>query len=280
MKGAHIKATGISHTYRRGATQALAGIDLEIQPGEAVALIGRSGCGKSTLLHILSGLSQPSQGKVYVDGALVDAPSPSRVMMFQTPSLYPWMSVEQNIAIGLKFNGRMREAKARIPELLALVELEAYAKRNVQDLSGGQQQRVALARSLALNPQVLLLDEPLSALDAFTRHALQRDIRRIAADRGITLVLVTHDINEAVMMADRAFVLKANPGRIHKELPIPIPGDRSPSTPAFAGIRNRLVAAYEEAAGLAMADADAFSSQNEPAAETDDIRIPADGTFN
>lgn len=255
MNGAHIKATGISHTYRRGATKALSDIELEIQPGEAIALIGRSGCGKSTLLHILSGLSHPSEGKVFVDGAVVTGPSPSRVMMFQAPSLYPWMSVRQNVAIGLKFNGRIREAATRVPELLDLVELGAYADRNVQDLSGGQQQRVALARSLALNPQILFLDEPLSALDAFTRHALQRDIRRIAIEMGITLVLVTHDINEAVMMADRALVMKADPGRFSAEVRIPITGDRTPATPEFSSARSELVAAYEDAAGLAMAEA-------------------------
>lgn len=274
MKGAHIKAVGISHTYRRGATKALDGIDLEIQPSEAVALIGRSGCGKSTLLHILSGLSQPSEGDVHVDGALVTAPSPSRVMMFQAPSLYPWMNVEQNVAVGLKFNGRMKEAQTRVPELLELVELGPYAKRNVQDLSGGQQQRVALARSLALNPDVLFLDEPLSALDAFTRHSLQRDIRRIASEMGITLVLVTHDINEAVMMADRAFVMKANPGRFSAEVAIPIEGERLPSSPEFATAKATLVQAYEEAAGLTMADA-TKPNQITPANEQMPARVRA-----
>jgi NitT/TauT family transport system ATP-binding protein len=270
VKGAHIKATGVSHTYRRGAVKALSGIDLEIQPGEAIALIGRSGCGKSTLLHILAGLSRPSDGQIHVDGALVSGPSPSRVMMFQAPSLYPWMSVEQNVAIGLKFNGRMREAKQRVPELLDLVELGAYAKRNVQDLSGGQQQRVALARSLALNPQILFLDEPLSALDAFTRHSLQRDIRGIAAEMGITLVLVTHDINEAIMMADRAIVMKADPGRFFKEVAIPIEGERSPASHEFATARAELVKAYEAAAGIAMAEASSSGADR----QASDIAVP------
>jgi len=274
VKGAHIQATGISHTYRRGATVALSGIDLEIQPSEAVALIGRSGCGKSTLLHILSGLSQPSQGSVHVDGAAVTGPSPSRVMMFQAPSLYPWMSVEQNIAIGLKFNGRMGEAKERVPELLELVELGAYAKRNIQDLSGGQQQRVALARSLALNPQILFLDEPLSALDTFTRHSLQRDIRRIAGEMGMTLVLVTHDINEAIMMTDRAIVMTANPGRFFEEISIPMEGERAPSSHEFATTRAALVEAYEAAAGLAMAEA-ARSGADVQVLDTETARIRA-----
>ncbi|MEP4030435.1 ABC transporter ATP-binding protein [Roseibium polysiphoniae] len=258
--GAHIQTIGVSHTYKGGGAKVLGQIDLEIRPGEALALIGRSGCGKSTLLHILSGLSVPSVGKVLVDGALITEPSPSRIMMFQAPSLYPWMSVEQNVGLGLRFNGKMKEAGHRIPEVLELVELGDYAKRNVQDLSGGQQQRVALARSLALKPDVLLLDEPLSALDAFTRHALQRDIRRICKDLGITLVLVTHDINEAVMMADRALVLKADPGDIDAEIAIPIPGDRLPSMQEFSDVRRQLVAAYEAAAGLTMAEAQGFIS--------------------
>ncbi|WP_289033863.1 ABC transporter ATP-binding protein [uncultured Roseibium sp.] len=266
--GAHIQTIGVSHTYKGGGAKVLGQIDLEIRPGEALALIGRSGCGKSTLLHILSGLSVPSVGKVLVDGALITEPSPSRIMMFQAPSLYPWMSVEQNVGLGLRFNGKMKEAGHRIPEVLELVELGDYAKRNVQDLSGGQQQRVALARSLALKPDVLLLDEPLSALDAFTRHALQRDIRRICKDLGITLVLVTHDINEAVMMADRALVLKADPGDIDAEIVIPIQGDRLPSMQEFSDVRRQLVAAYEAAAGLTMAEAQGFISDkslNEPA---------------
>lgn len=273
--GAHIQAIGVSHTYKGGGAKALGQIDLEIYPGEALALIGRSGCGKSTLLHILSGLSLPTVGKVLIDGTLITEPSPSRIMMFQAPSLYPWMSVEQNVGLGLRFNGKIKEAGRRIPDVLELVELGDYLKRNVQDLSGGQQQRVALARSLALKPDVLLLDEPLSALDAFTRHALQRDIRRICKDLGITLVLVTHDINEAVMMADRALVMKADPGDIEAEIQIPISGDRLPSMPEFADARRQLVTAYEGAAGLVMAEAQGFISQDSLTASAPIDRLAA-----
>ena len=254
MRGAHIQVSGISHRYRGGGADVLRGIEFTAEPGKAVALIGRSGCGKSTLLHIIAGLLQPTAGKVLVDGAVVSDPSPERIMMFQAPSLYPWMTVERNVALGLRFNGRMAEAASRVPEILELVELSAYARRNVQDLSGGQQQRVALARSLVLEPKTLLLDEPLSALDAFTRHALQRDIRRVASALGITVLLVTHDINEALMMADRALILRAEPGEIHDDIQIDIAGDRSPSDKAFQAVRARLVEAYEQAAGLGMAE--------------------------
>ncbi|MDQ0315761.1 ABC transporter ATP-binding protein [Amorphus orientalis] len=265
FRGAHIQVDHVSHAYRRGGALAIRDIEFQVSPGEALVLVGRSGCGKSTLLQILCGLLNPARGRVLIDGHVIDAPSPDWVMMFQAPSLYPWMTVEQNVALGLRFSGRSREIATRVPEMLELVELSAFAKRNVQDLSGGQQQRVALARSLAPNPHVLLLDEPLSALDAFTRHALQRDIRRIAAEMGITLVLVSHDIQEAVMMADRALVLSANPGEIFAEIEIPIPGERLPNTPEFTAARQDLVRAYEAAAGLAMADVDRLDGAPETA---------------
>ena len=172
--------------------------------------------------------------------------------MFQQPSLYPWMTVAQNVALGLRFTGRTNEIASRVPEMLKLVELSDYADRNVQDLSGGQQQRVALARSLAPSPEILFLDEPFSALDAFTRGSLQRDVRRISKDLGITLVLVTHDLPEAVTMAERAVVLAANPGRISEIVPIDLENRDDLRTPEYAKARGRLAAAYENAAGLGL----------------------------
>ena len=237
-------------------TFALSDISFEVQPCEAVALVGRSGCGKSTLLHILSGLTVPSAGEVRIDGALVEGPSPHWIVMFQQPNLYPWMTVAQNVGLGLKFAGRpRREINERVGELLGLVELEGYAGRNVQELSGGQQQRVALARSLAVHPEVLLLDEPFSALDAMTRRALQRDVRRIAVEMGITLVIVTHDIPEAVAMADRALVMRSDPGRIAEIVPIDLERGRPraprPRRASRAGAS--LQAAFERASGRTVA---------------------------
>lgn len=249
--GAHIAVTGVRHRYRRAANDVLSDINFEVQPSEAVALVGRSGCGKSTLLHLISGLNAPSAGEVRIDGALVTGPSPSWIVMFQQPHLYPWMTVAQNIGLGLKFAGRPRkEISGRINELLQLVELEGYAGRNVQELSGGQQQRVALARSLAVYPEVLLLDEPFSALDGVTRRALQRDVRRIAVDMGITLVIVTHDIPEAVAMADRALVMTADPGRIAEI--VLIDSDRLDRQHRGAGAQAaqaKLQTAFERASG-------------------------------
>lgn len=260
FRGAHIKVDNLTHRYRNALAPALADISLTIEPGESVALIGRSGCGKSTLLHAIAGLLHPSTGSIHIDGVSVSKPSPRWVMMFQQPSLLPWLTVAQNIALGLRFNGRMAEAPERVTELLGLVELTDYADRNVQDLSGGQQQRVALARSLALKPDALLLDEPFSALDAFTRQSLQRDVRDIARDRGITLVLVTHDILEAAMMADRAFILTSNPGRVHAEVAID-PAARDGGA-ALQSARLRLLEAYEAAAGCDLGDGAGGSKSN------------------
>lgn len=251
VHGAHIAAEQITHRYRHAKTDVLEEITLTIEPGEAVALIGRSGCGKSTLLHIIAGLMKPAAGKIYIDGRVVEAPSPDWVMMFQQPSLFPWMTVAQNVELGLRFTGRRAEAKRRVPELLELVELADFADRNVQDLSGGQQQRVALARSLAPRPEVLLLDEPFSALDAFTRASLQRDVRRIARDLGITLLLVTHDISEATVMAERAMVMAGSPGRIRAEIPVKLcEEDRLRGGPAFNETRARLQKEFETIAGI------------------------------
>jgi len=246
LRGAHFNVEGVAHRYRNARGFALEGVSLKVEPQEAVALIGRSGCGKSTLLHIMAGLLRPTQGGVHVDGAAVTGPSPSWVMMFQQPSLFPWMSVAQNVALGLRFTNRQKEAPQRVAEMLELVELTEFADRNVQDLSGGQQQRVALARSLAPAPKALLLDEPFSALDAFTRVSLQRDVRRIAKELGITLVLVTHDINEAIVMT-------ANPGRIFCEVNLGGGREEAGEGVHLQRTRKALMEAYEAAAGLTAA---------------------------
>ncbi len=249
-RGAHIQLKAVGHRYKAWRKRVLEGISLEIQPGERIALVGRSGCGKSTLLHLMAGLLLPTEGEIRIDGQRVERPSPRWIVMFQEPHLYPWMTVAQNAGLGLKFAGRRREMAQRVHELLALVELQDYAGRNVQDLSGGQQQRVALARSLALQPEVLLLDEPFSSLDAVTRHSLQRDVRRIASDLGITLIIVTHDIAEAVAMADRVLVMSSDPGRIAETASIALDAEeRDRRGPAAQALTADLQAAFIRAAG-------------------------------
>jgi ABC-type nitrate/sulfonate/bicarbonate transport system ATPase subunit len=269
--GAHIRVSGVSHRYRRAANFTLKDISFEVQPGEAVALVGRSGCGKSTVLRIISGLVTPNAGEVHIDGALVWAPSSRWIVMFQQPHLYPWMTVRQNVGLGLKFARRSRrETETRVNELLQLVELGDYATRNVQDLSGGQQQRVALARSLAVRPEVLLLDEPFSALDAVTRRALQRDVRQIARETGITVVIVTHDIAEAVAMADRAIVMRSDPGTIAEFLPIKIDRqDRDHRGADAQAAQLTLQAAFERASGRAI--------ELPPRSNQDTLKIVATG---
>jgi NitT/TauT family transport system ATP-binding protein len=247
--GGHVAVHGLSHTYRKADGPVLRDIGFTVEPGEIVALLGRSGCGKSTLLHMVSGLTLPSAGAVVINGNTVRGPSPRWVMMFQAPSLYPWMSVAQNAALGLRFARQMHAAKTRVPEVLDLVDLGGLADRNAQELSGGQQQRVALARSLAPRPELLLLDEPFSALDAFTRRNLQQDVRRIARDLGLTMMIVTHDVGEAVRMADRVLVLDANPGRIAHDLAMTLTDtDRNGGTEAFQREHTRLMQTYSAVA--------------------------------
>ncbi|HUI60981.1 MAG TPA: ABC transporter ATP-binding protein [Steroidobacteraceae bacterium] len=248
IRGVHIKIQDLSHRYSARGSLTFDRVTLEAQPGEALVIIGRSGCGKSTLLHIVAGLLHSAAGTVELDGKRVDGPSPRWVMMFQAPHLFPWMKVAQNVGIGLRFAGWPEaEMRSRVTETLRLVDLEDYAETNVQDLSGGQQQRVALARSLVMEPEVLLLDEPFSALDAFTRAALQRDVRSIAKRLGINLVMVTHDIDEAVLMADRVLIMAGSPGRIVQDMPNDLNDPRERHDPAVHAARTRLMNSFEDA---------------------------------
>ncbi len=250
VRGVHIKIQDLTHRYSAKSPVTFEKANLEAKRGESLAIIGRSGCGKSTLLHILAGLLKPTSGSVHLDDELVEKPSPRWVMMFQAPHLFPWMRVSQNVGIGLHFAGwDDGKKRARVAEAIDLVHLQEYAENNVQDLSGGQQQRVALARSLVMEPELLLLDEPFSALDAFTRAALQRDVRSIAKRLGINLVIVTHDIDEAVLMADRALIMAGSPGKIYDELEIDLPDPRERQDPTVQAMRARLMEAFHKAAG-------------------------------
>ncbi|MFI0414808.1 MAG: ABC transporter ATP-binding protein [Candidatus Thiodiazotropha sp.] len=249
IRGVRIKIEDLSHRYTSKSPITFDKVNLEAKQGEIIAIIGRSGCGKSTLLHILAGLLKPTDGSVRLDDTLVTSPSPQWVMMFQAPHLFPWMKVSQNVGIGLHFAGwdesRMHD---RVDDALNLVDLQDYADNNVQDLSGGQQQRVALARSLVMEPELLLLDEPFSALDAFTRASLQHDVRSIAKRLGFNVVIVTHDIDEAVLMADRALIMAGSPGKIYDELEVNLPDPRERHDPNVQAMRTRLMEAFKRAA--------------------------------
>jgi ABC-type nitrate/sulfonate/bicarbonate transport system ATPase subunit len=252
VRGVDIKIKGLTHKYTPKSPLTFEEVNLEAKPGEALAIIGRSGCGKSTLLHIMAGLLPSTGGKVHLGDTEVRAPSPRWVMMFQAPHLFPWMEVTQNVGVGLRFAGwPKKKIDERVDEALRLVELEKFADHNVQDLSGGQQQRVALARSLVMEPEILMLDEPFSALDAFTRASLQHDVRAIAKRIGINLILVTHDIDEAVIMADRALIMAGSPGKFMDELEIDLPDPRNREDPEVQKMRARLMTAFHDATSSA-----------------------------
>ncbi|MEO9574257.1 MAG: ABC transporter ATP-binding protein [Tateyamaria sp.] len=247
----YLEVTGIGHAYTRSGPTVLKSIDLTIPRGEIVALIGRSGSGKSTLLHMISGLMKPSEGAVHIGGQRVEKPSPLWVMMFQAPSLFPWMTVAQNAALGLRYAKKTEGVDARVREVLDLTDMADFADRNVQDISGGQQQRVAFARSIAPEPELLLLDEPFSALDIFTRRALQNDVRDIAKRLGLTVVLVTHDVTEAVQIADRAVLLSSGPGQVSGDTKIDVSdADRLSQSKKFQLETTRLRTLYAEIAGM------------------------------
>jgi NitT/TauT family transport system ATP-binding protein len=261
IRGTEIKIQGLTHRYSSRAGVTFNKVDLESPTGEALAIIGRSGCGKSTLLHILAGILKPTEGKVLLNGTQVEAPSPRWVMMFQAPHLYPWMTVRQNVGVGLTFaRWGKKEIEERVTEAINLVELQEFAQSNVQDLSGGQQQRVALARSLVMEPELLLLDEPFSALDAFTRAALQKDVRAISKRLGFNIIIVTHDIDEAIIMADRAVIMAGSPGNIVHELDVDLPDPRERTDPKVQALRARLMATFQEAANYKKPEASLASS--------------------
>ncbi|MBH0201129.1 MAG: ABC transporter ATP-binding protein [Nitrospira sp.] len=208
--------------------QALDDVTLRIAEGEFVCLVGPSGCGKSTLLNLIAGLDRPDGGTVQADGQTISGPGPHRLMMFQEAALFPWLTVLGNVLFGLKLvkglNASERREKAEY--FLELVGLKRFMHSNVHELSGGMRQRVALARSLAPNPSVLLMDEPFGALDALTREQLYGDIQRIWSQHRKTIVFVTHNVREAVCLGDRVILFSTNPGRIREEFFIPLPRPR------------------------------------------------------
>ena len=224
-RGSHILIDTLSHRYGFRSAPVLENVSLTIEPAERVALVGRSGCGKSTLLHLLAGLVKPTGGSIRIDGSLVTGPSPKWNMMFQKPCLYPWLSVKKNAALGMTIAGEHQQTDSRVAELLEIVGLTEHADKNVQQLSGGQQQRVALARSLATQPELLMLDEPFAALDEMTRAALQQDVTRITKRLQMTQIIVTHDIDEALAMAKRILVMSSCPGRIVGDLTNDLPAE-------------------------------------------------------
>jgi sulfonate transport system ATP-binding protein len=233
----------IGKTYPNGV-RALDGVSLEVAHGEIVVVVGGSGCGKSTLLRAISGLDTPTQGRVALDGAAITAPHEKIGIIFQEPRLLPWLDVAGNVGFGLEHRPKA-ERKARVASGLERVGLTEKAHVWPRELSGGQAQRVAIARALVPRPEVLLLDEPFSALDAFTRADLQDHLLDLWADFKPTLVMVTHDVEEAIVLADRIMVMRAHPGRLFEEIGSDLPRPRDRQSAAFDFIKRRVLAALD-----------------------------------
>jgi sulfonate transport system ATP-binding protein len=233
----------VGKTYPNGV-RALDGVTLSVAPGEIVAIVGGSGCGKSTLLRAVSGLDRPSTGTVMLDGASITAPHEKIGIVFQEPRLLPWLNVAHNVGFGLEHRPR-RERNDRVRAQLDRVGLTEKATVWPRELSGGQAQRVAIARAFVTRPAVLLLDEPFSALDAFTRADLQDHLLDVWADTKPTLVIVTHDVDEAVVLADRVIVMRSHPGRLYEEIVTDIARPRDRQSAAFDFAKRRVLAALD-----------------------------------
>jgi ABC-type nitrate/sulfonate/bicarbonate transport system ATPase subunit len=242
----HLQIDAVSKQFRvNGAPlKVLDGVDLSVAPGEFLTIVGASGCGKSTLLRLIAGLDTEFQGEVILDGKRVTEPSLDRGLVFQEPRLFPWLTVTQNVALGLLNAGLSKAARNRtVSEHIALVGLTGFQNAYPHQLSGGMAQRAAIARGLVNRPGVLLLDEPFGALDALTRARLQDELQRIWAAEGITMLLVTHDVEEAVYLGDRVVVMAPGPGRIAATFDVSQPRPRDRTNSALARLRDRVMAA-------------------------------------
>lgn len=238
-RGAQITVEHVSHRFDtpKGPLAVLDDVSLSVAPGEFVALLGPSGCGKSTLLRLVAGLEAATQGRLLQDGAPIERPDPSRVVVFQDPTLYPWRRVRANVALGLEALGVLKRERGRVDVELARVGLTEFADAFPHQLSGGMSQRVALARALVNDPRLLVLDEPLGKLDSLTRLAMQSELVDLWQRDRFSALLVTHDVEEALFLAQRVIVFSARPARVAAELHVDLPYPRHRGDPAFAALR-------------------------------------------
>jgi NitT/TauT family transport system ATP-binding protein len=245
----------------RKPVEALRGFDLEVEPGEFVVLLGPSGCGKSTLLYMIAGLEDVSSGQVVFDGTLVTAPSSQRGLIFQEASLFPWLTITDNVAFGLTIAGKSStERRAVAAEMLRKVGLGDMLDKKPDELSGGMRQRAAVARALAMKPRLLMMDEPFAALDVQTRAKMQDFLLQIWRDSGASVLLVTHSIDEAISLADRVVVFTARPGRIKSIVPIDLPRPRASRDPRYHEYRDLFTELLADEVDRA------FAEQEQPAA--------------
>jgi sulfonate transport system ATP-binding protein len=247
--GLRIEHVSKSFPLRGASLLVLDDISLTVEPGEFVAIVGGSGCGKSTLLRLLAGLDAEYQGRLLQDGVPIDGPRLARGLVFQDHRLFPWLTVEQNIATAFtNTEVPAAERRLRVAAEIERVGLVGFAGAYPHQLSGGMSQRAAIARALVGRPDVLLLDEPLGALDALTRLHMQKELRRLWLDEGITMLMVTHDIEEAVFLADRVVVLEARPGRVRRIQPVGLAHPRQRRDADFVALRDGLLADFGEVA--------------------------------
>src|SRR3989338_4459780 len=232
---------------RTGNTNALKNVSFDVREGEFVCLVGPSGCGKSTLLNLIAGLEKPDSGEILLDGKEVIVPGPDRVVIFQEGALFPWMSVLENVEYGLKIRGVGAKERQEIAlEFLSLVHLDKFAHSFIHELSGGMRQRVAIARGLALEPRILLMDEPFNALDTQTRDLLVEELRAIWSKIGNTVLFITHNVREAVYLADRVVLLSFRPGRVREIFKIDLPSPRDPDHPHLEEVVRGIVQQLHE----------------------------------
>lgn len=240
-----LKLNNVSKSFakveRDDITNALDNINLELNDGEFVSIVGTSGCGKSTILRLIAGLIVPTEGTLTLNGQEITGPDPNRGMVFQKPTLFPWLTVEKNISFSLRMQKTYAENKDKVEKMLKLIGLEEFRDDYPQQLSGGMAQRVALVRSLINEPDILLLDEPLGALDAFTRMNMQDEILSMWKEKKQLVVMVTHDVDEAIYMGTRVLVMESKPGRIRSDIPISLDYPRNRSSSQFVEYRNQIL---------------------------------------
>jgi NitT/TauT family transport system ATP-binding protein len=239
----------VSKTFRTGQrmVHALDRVSLQVSEGEFVCLVGPSGCGKSTLLNIIAGLEQPDGGRILSDGVPVSEPGRDRMVMFQEHALFPWLDVMGNLMFSLRLKPNLKDSERREVAMyyLHLVGLERFQHANIHELSGGMKQRIALARALAPNPKILLMDEPFASLDALTREQLYGDIQRIWQERKKTIVFVTHNVREAACLGDRVVLFSPNPGRVQEEFRVDLPRLRDINSPELAVYSTKIMRALK-----------------------------------
>lgn len=245
-KGIVIDHVGMTYSSLTGNVEALRDITLSIEPGEFICLVGPSGCGKTTLLNTIAGFLEPTTGSITMDGVEITAPGPDRGVVFQQYAVFPWLTVRQNVAFGLTLRSNKtapREIEKIVDRFIDLIDLKDFADSYPKELSGGMKQRVAIARSYAVNPKVLLMDEPFGALDAQTRQFMQESLLQILEKERKTVVFVTHGVEEAAFLSTRVVVMAARPGRIREIIPIELAYPRDAATktsPEFIKIRARI----------------------------------------